>query len=465
MSIKIIYPPSTSQNHTLNPILSLGVLQSYLESKKINVGIDDLEIKCIDKKINFQIFNDKKRILKYVLNKENKDVEVEKICKDILELTKIQKYEYIGFSIMGINQFIITLALSKLIKQEYGKKIIFGGFYPQSNAKNILKYYYFIDYIIEKEGEYALEQLLSNKKLEEIPFLYHRQNGKIIHNTHSKFVEVNELPTPNYDELPIDLYKKNKGFLEIPYELARGCIANCSFCSFPKYAGLRVKEISKIISDIKKLKVKYNASHFIFYNAELNMDDEWCKDFLRAVIDEKLNIQWEGYLIPKIDEETVKLLAESNCKQVKLGIESGSDKILTKMNKLQSLEDNQNTLGLLYKYGINAYYFFITGFPFETYEDHKQTLRFIIKNKDKIRRSRVTTFELEYNSNMFSNPSKYNIIKKELNKFLRPSLNLPFDEINNLSWEEKIIQQKKQKHEIEKLFEKYGIIIPSDYCI
>jgi len=253
--------------------------------------------------------------------------------------------------------------------------------------------------------------------------------------------------------------------LELPYELARGCSADCSFCSFPKFNGLRVKQLDKIISELDQLRKKYNTNEFIFYNAEVNIGNSWLKRFLKEVIHREINIHWVGYLIPNLDEESVKLIKESNCREVKLGFESGSNNILAKMGKLQSVIEARKTIELLNAYEIPFYCFLMTGYPYETDKDHVETLKFIRDFKGKIRKARVTEFELEYDSLMEKDPEKYGLFKRmRRQNLLVPTLKLPFDEISGLSWEQKIIQQKTRKRQIEDMFKECNIVVGSDYC-
>lgn len=465
MNIKLLYPPSTSQNHSGGPVLGLAVLQGYLNSAGIKTEIDDLEIKCIDKKIDVCLFEERSLdVIKYLLGQCSGE-KLEHVLKQILGLTNIQGWSYVGFSIMGIRQFLITLALAKIIKESYKSKIVLGGFYPQSNAAAILNRFAFVDYIVVQEGELALKQLLTGVVPSKIPNLWYRTQQGVMGSHHQQLVLLNENPVADFSGLPLSLYKKYKSFLEIPYELARGCSADCSFCSFPKFNGLRIKSIRKIIDELSQLKRTYNTNRFIFYNAEVNISNSWLKRFLKEVINQKLDIQWVGYLIPNLDEESVQLIKESGCMEVKLGFESGSCSILEKMNKRQSVEEAKHSIELLSQYGIPFYCFFITGYPHETLDDHLQTLKFISQFKGKIKKARVTEYELEFNSLMYKKPQEYGIIRREpKQKVLLPTLKIPFDEASGLSWEDKIKQQGEWKAQIEWLFKKYGITVGNDYC-
>jgi len=464
MNIKLIFPPSTSQNHTANPILSLGALKAYLDKKNINTDIVDLEILVKYKGIDLKIFNDKKVVFRYLL-KNIENMQLNFCLSRIMGLTSLNNFDMVGFSIMGIRQFLISLCLAKKIKKQFKSKIILGGFYPQSNAANILKIFNFVDYIVEKEGEIAIEFLVKKMEEKNIPFLYYRQDNKIKKSNKEKYVDIDNLPLPNFDGLPLYIYKKYLTYLELPYELSRGCIANCIFCSFPKYGALRVKRIKKIINDLKILKNKYSSRKFIFYNSEINMTKEWSKAFLGELIRSKLNIEWVGYLIPKIDESIAQLLQASGCQEVKVGIESGDNEILTRMGKYHRVKDAEGTIRLLDKYKINAHYYFITGYPYETEKQYLNTINFIKKNRKRIKKARINSFELEYNTKIFNATYRYGISRRPFKQnVLVPTERLPFDEITGLRWEEKTKQQIQRKKLFELVFTKLNIKNPPAFC-
>ncbi len=64
-----------------------------------------------------------------------------------------------------------------------------------------------------------------------------------------------------------------------------------------------------------------------------------------------------------------------------VGVESGSQKILDKINKNITIDEIIAKTALLNKYKVNWAAFFITGFPFETSEDIMLTKELILKIK------------------------------------------------------------------------------------
>lgn len=75
-------------------------------------------------------------------------------------------------------------------------------------------------------------------------------------------------------------------------------------------------------------------------------------------------------------------LKESRCKELFIGIESGSNKIRKKIKKMGTIKDILEVSSKILEVGINLKGYFIYGFPEETEEDFKKTLELAKKIKE-----------------------------------------------------------------------------------
>jgi radical SAM superfamily enzyme YgiQ (UPF0313 family) len=69
-------------------------------------------------------------------------------------------------------------------------------------------------------------------------------------------------------------------------------------------------------------------------------------------------------------------MAAAGCKEVSMGFESGSEKILAKMNKKFALDDVRQISNLLKDYGVRRMGFLLLGGPGETKETVNESLEF-----------------------------------------------------------------------------------------
>ena len=118
------------------------------------------------------------------------------------------------------------------------------------------------------------------------------------------------------------------------------------------------------------------------------MDDEFFIDKKRAqaIIEglTKIDVQWEiqgvtAKSILSMDDEYLKMLEASNCQQINIGAESGSDRILKMVDKGITAQDIIDTNLKLKPYNIMPWYYFMIGFPSETKEEQDLTINLVMK--------------------------------------------------------------------------------------
>jgi radical SAM superfamily enzyme YgiQ (UPF0313 family) len=115
-----------------------------------------------------------------------------------------------------------------------------------------------------------------------------------------------------------------------------------------------------------------------FVDETLNVPPERFKDILRMMIRNDYSFDWAGYCrCQYVDKEMAKLMKESGCSFVQLGIESGNNQMLKNMDKQATVEEYRRGLALLNQYEIPTGATFIIGFPGETYDTIKDTKNFI----------------------------------------------------------------------------------------
>jgi len=159
---------------------------------------------------------------------------------------------------------------------------------------------------------------------------------------------------------------------------SQGCPYKCKFCTFPK-ASPKFKERSiesireelKEISSIGIRNVAFTDDHFATSQRRVR---EICKMMLQ----ENFNFDWfAGIRASAINGDNAKLLAETGCKVLCVGLESGDDRILKLMNKQTTTSTNMKCLEILDKHNIVAYGSFLLGFPGETDETVRNTIAWI----------------------------------------------------------------------------------------
>ena len=277
------------------------------------------------------------------------------------------------------------------VAKERGALVVLGGAAATPLANEILRFYDFVDAVVRYDGELAFSKYVAGEPLDSIENLVYRQDGDIKENP-VKLPDLNELPPPNRELVDVEVYFKNSKDPDYPICdpfkrpinicSQKGCVwraeeeGGCIFCSIPYY-DLRLREPKLVWDEILYLVGKYQADFIWDPSDNFVGDKEWFKAFCAAKPN-GLKIHYTNYVDAKgIDEEVAKLLAESGCVSVFVGMETGDPKMLESMNKRSTLEDNMRAMELLQKYRIGVIAGVVVGVPGESKESLARTLEFL----------------------------------------------------------------------------------------
>ncbi|MFC2024250.1 radical SAM protein [Chloroflexota bacterium] len=327
------------------------------------------------------------------IRQSNLGVEVEILDgNNILTLDEVKNR--IDADIVGISatagSYDNAVEVAKVAKQR-GARVVLGGAAATPLAREILKYYDFVDAVIRYDGEISFSKYIAAEPLGSIENLVYRDNHDIKENP-IRLPCLDDLPTPDRDLLDMEMYFKNSKDPEYPicdpYKrpvniyAQKGCIwrsqeeGGCVFCSIPYY-NLRFREPKLVWDEITSLVEKYQVDFIWDPSDNLVGDKEWFKAFCAAK-PSGLNIPYTNYVDAKgIDEEVAKLLAESGCVSVFVGMETGDPKMLESMNKRSTLEDNIRAMRLLQKYRIGVIAGVVVGVQGECKESLERTVDFL----------------------------------------------------------------------------------------
>jgi p-methyltransferase len=233
-------------------------------------------------------------------------------------------------------------------------------------------------YVVESAGELTLSRILDALKdggdLSSVP--------NIIYYERDEMRRTVAIPENNsLDENAIDwlAFRYEDLGCTLQTRTARSCAFNCSFCNYPARAGkLTLASIESIERELDAMRELGNVRNVVFIDDTFNVPLPRFKDICRAMIKKRYDFNWFSYFrCSNSDEEAIDLMAESGCKGVFLGIESGSPAILKNMNKAATIEKYRDGMKLLHQYGILTFGSFIIGFPGETEATVNETIDFI----------------------------------------------------------------------------------------
>lgn len=305
-----------------------------------------------------------------------------------------------------INDDILTIAITttlyvaphpiieivSFIRQYNSKvKIIVGGPYISTNAMitksqvDIQRQFQYIGadiYVINAEGEYALvkilEALKNGKKLNRIENIAYKNGDNYIVTPSSKESNLLEENMVDYT-----LFSKKDIGEFVSLRTAKSCPFSCAFCAFPQRVGeYRYINVESVEKELNLIKDIGNITTLTFLDDTFNVPRQRFKEILRMMIKNQYGFKWNSfYRCSHGDEETISLMREAGCEGVFLGMETGSDRLLQKMNKKSRRKDYQQAIPLLKQVGITVHANIVIGFPGEDYETIRETLSLLDETK------------------------------------------------------------------------------------
>jgi radical SAM superfamily enzyme YgiQ (UPF0313 family) len=283
--------------------------------------------------------------------------------------------DIIGVGCTGGTLPAVISALSILEQQHPGKTVILGGIGPTGAAEEIVKHFPFIDIVVKGEGEATIVEVVNalarGKGLEKVRGIVYRENGVFRVNPPRPWIkDPDTIPFPAYHKIdPAD-------YSITGIASTRGCPFDCTFCDTAPFWGrrYRARSVANVIEEIRFLDGEYGLRHFEFVDDTFVLKKERVYEFCRRIQKETPGIRWTCCgRINLVDEEMMKIMADSGCTMVFYGMESGSDKILARIKKEFTRERAKEVIARTAEY-FDVYVSFIWGFPFETMEDFHETI-------------------------------------------------------------------------------------------
>ena len=337
------------------------------------------------------------------------------------------EHEWLGVSVFTEQSARASIDFMEKIRKRLPKsKIVIGGYCMITAATHhsghilakgekeqklgeYIKSIGLCDYFVVGEGELALLELMRGN--DQYPGI-NRYNPEQIKN-------LDELPLPDYTDFdfreylfpnPNDL--PNLLFPMISITGSRGCVRNCVFCDInTKWPSYRFVTPEVLSGEIIAYYERYGIKNFHWSDSLVNGSPRLMKRTLQGVVEysKKNNIRfWQtGSFIIKepqhMGEEYYQILKDSGFDVLIFGIESGSEECRKTMKKNFTNKAIDFTVEMCRKYEIECQFLLIVGYPTETEEDFRETLRLIYKYRPRFEGDRsviwsLSSFGFEYDA-------------------------------------------------------------------
>jgi anaerobic magnesium-protoporphyrin IX monomethyl ester cyclase len=245
-------------------------------------------------------------------------------------------------------------------------QIIIGGTAFTIFAREIMSRTPEIDLGVLGEAEEMIDDLVTQRQpLESFPNVIYREGKDLKGGTRGAVADLEHYIGPRYDLFPLQPY------IDYPFglgvETKRGCPLSCSYCTYPRLSGHRLRLIppDTIVGMLRELKECYGATRFHLTDSIFNMPRAHAEEFLRKLIDAKLGLKWTAYYHESnFDAEFLDLNLEAGCDKFWFSPDGFTSHALKALGKTQTAEDVKRAWRLLSsKKNVQANFGFFWQYP------------------------------------------------------------------------------------------------------
>lgn len=312
----------------------------------------------------------------------------------VIQRLKEMKPMVVGFTTTTPSMDII-FKLTRMIHEELpGVKTILGGPHSTALPQETLSESS-VDFVVIGEGEQTFLELLTAiddgatdfTKIDGVAYI--DASGQYVRNAPRQLIaDIETIPWPARERMPMHLYysppTKSLGIGNVVTMLSsRGCPFTCNYCISGVMWGrgsVRYAPAESVLAEMQYCIDHYNAREFNFHDDLFMAKKQRLFDICEGIIERrKTDPRWDiGWVVMSrielIDEPRVKLMKEAGCEKIAFGIESGSRRMLQKMNKSLRMEKVSVAFDICRKYHIKTGASFMIGYLEETEESIHETI-------------------------------------------------------------------------------------------
>ncbi|KLL11335.1 B12-binding domain-containing radical SAM protein [Protofrankia coriariae] len=345
------------------PVLGMAYIATYAAAQGFNVGIVDAEALGLG-------------------------------VKETCQLVNRLGPRWAGFNLLAPTYEISAEIASGLDRDIY---VMVGGHQAKAMPETIITDPRFgaLEALVLGEGETRVAELLRDRRARADlpgvmwldPILHQPVTGGRPGAGHHLAPDVDRLPFVDRRFLANDPYEAPDGRIEANMVGARGCPYDCSFCGAAVSANpditIRTRTPAGIIAEMEALHEAYGVTAFRF------VDDLFLgyERFIRRCMDAFTahgiggRYVWDATgrinILHRADDALLDLLAANGLREVALGVESGSERLLGYMGKRIMPDMTRSAVRRLTERGISVKGYFILGFPTETRDELAATVRHV----------------------------------------------------------------------------------------
>jgi len=312
----------------------------------------------------------------------------------------------VGISSMTGPQINNGLEAARLVKETSRIPVVWGGIHPTLLPRQTLNDPY-VDIVVQGEGEETFPELVKalaeKSPLDQVKGIWFKEKDSVISTSPRPPLDLNRQPPLSYHLVDLKKYLvKLHGRDHISLETSRGCQYKCTYCYNTtvfnsRWRGLATDEVLK---RVKLLAQNPDIQGILFSDDNFFGDKKRALQIFQHIKKENLAITFSKLdahmsVLSSLTDSELTLLRDCGCRMFMIGIESGSSRILQILKKEIKISELLSFNHRINKFDIMPLYFFMMGYPTETYQELAQTIKLYLQitkeNKDAVTHVNVYT--------------------------------------------------------------------------
>lgn len=257
---------------------------------------------------------------------------------------------------------------STIKKQNPAVWIVMGGYGPSAEPQRWVGQNP-IDCVVTGDGESSWRQILEGRR---DPLIYNMP-----------ILDLDSIPYPDRDfirvERCIQIAQREEGRRVTSVLGNRGCLRRCKFCldgspSTIYGVSLRERTPANIADEMERVVEAHDISFLKFADPEVNTRPGRTRELAEELIRRDWKTPWGGnFLVNPFDEHDAELLYEAGCREVWMGLESGSPKVLKSLGKGTSVRSVRRAFKAARDAGLMRRSYVLLGTRHETLDTIRET--------------------------------------------------------------------------------------------
>jgi anaerobic magnesium-protoporphyrin IX monomethyl ester cyclase len=262
-----------------------------------------------------------------------------------------------------------------------GWRVVLGGPEPSNYAETYLDAG--AEYVIQGEGELALEQLLLGNSAP-AGSIFRDDAGCLVRMAVAAQVGVlDSLPWPDRERIDVGRYltawRERHGTGSVSLITARGCPYHCRWCSHSTFGKThRRRSVNAVADEAEWILNRYQPEMLWYADDVFTIHKGWTLSYAAELKRRGIRVPFECITrADRFSEPVAEALAEMGCFRVWIGSESGSQRVLDSMQRGVRVEAVREAVARAKSHGLQAGMFLMWGYEGEQLEDVESTVQHV----------------------------------------------------------------------------------------